>query len=139
VWKLLWSNRYGVPSIDAINKITIDSSGNIVFIGYMPSVVTADIMLGRLDGVSGQLLSAAAFSGLDKSTFVGNDVIMITSDEAFVIGTRSSTMGVDAIAMVVVDFRGGVQWANALTGNAVSLAFYFDAAVIICYYWLRII
>jgi hypothetical protein len=28
---LLWSNRYGFPSIDAINKITIDSSGNIVF------------------------------------------------------------------------------------------------------------
>jgi hypothetical protein len=37
-------------------------------------------------------------------------------------------MGVDAIAMVV-DFRGGVQWANALTGSAVSSAFYFDAAV----------
>jgi hypothetical protein len=114
--ELMWSKAYGSVLTDAINKVTISSTGSIVFVGLWTNVATSRtaIFLGEINHVTGKLIRAVAYPGAEVSSVHGNDLALI-DDRIVVAGTATSAIGTKAVVKVV-DWTGGVLLTYEATG-----------------------
>jgi len=98
---VLWSKRIGGAGNDAVNKIIVDNSGNIIITGYFSQTVnfgggnrtvigyTTDLFVAKYDD-AGNYIWDKPFDDLQHNNDAGNDLTLDGSGNIYVVGTMDN-------------------------------------------------
>ena len=131
---ILWSKSYGGPNQDYIRKVfSLAKQRQLLYFGEWrnPKTLTSDITMGRVDELTGSLISMIAFAGEADCSYHCSDAVTFLDSSgvevALIVGGISSPA--EAIGLVaVVETAGNVRWARALRSNQVGYSISCNAA-----------
>ena len=127
--EMMWSVSYGGPLVDSIQKVSAAHDGDMVFVGDWtnPTSSRVEVLLGRLNPNSGDLIRVLSFSLIDKGASRGMGLVLNDDGSVLIGGTASSASHSRALVLLV-EFSGNIIWSLALQGDAASQSYYFNDA-----------
>ncbi|MFO0924776.1 MAG: hypothetical protein U0905_20100 [Pirellulales bacterium] len=131
---LTWAINWGSSGVDSANDLAIDSSGNILVLGYFSATVdfnpgkgtTSRTSAGGYDGFLAKFTSSGTFSSVTTYGGVNNDNLLSmqidSSNQVYVLGnfSTSTTIGSQSMVslgaadtfMAKLNATGTVQWVR---------------------------
>ena len=124
--EMVWSKSYGGPLVDSINDVTVSQDGSIVFVGDWTPVnsIHSEVMLGRADSSSGELLGVMSYTVVGEHTLRGYSLIHTNAGSVLVVGTATTSSRTRALVLLL-DVSGMVVWAFALGGDMATRSYYY--------------
>jgi hypothetical protein len=126
----VWSMAYGGPAVDSIRALMMFADGSIGFVGEWTdkrSPLTTDMLVGRIDAATGQLIHAFSLVPSNGvSTDTGLTGLVIAEDNSVLVaGTSVTSQGTIGV-VTRVTVTGNIMWSKAIGQAATGVTYQFS-------------